>query len=69
MTTRLRRRIENAEQRIGDLEMLPEQICEARRRWKDEGVLPEHPKMRELILDIDRYLAEAEASVPGPPNR
>lgn len=68
MTIRLRRRVENAEQRIGDLEMLPEMICEARRRWEEEGVLPEHLKLRELILDIDRCLAEADASVPGPPD-
>lgn len=66
MTTRLRRRIENAEQNLGDLEMQPERIYEARQRWKEDGVLPEHPKMRELILEIDRCLAEARASVPGP---
>lgn len=50
MTTRLRRRIENAEQDLGDLEMQPDRICDARQRWKEDGVLPEHPKMRKLLL-------------------
>jgi hypothetical protein len=65
MTNRLRRRIETAEQRIGEFEMTPDKVCEARRQWEEDDVLPDHPKMRELILDIDRALKEMDRATFG----
>lgn len=66
MTTRLRRRIESAEQRIDDFEITPDKVCDARGRWEDEGVLPDHPKLREIVQRINQSLREMAIATCGP---
>lgn len=68
MTTRLRQRITNAEKRIDDFEVTPDKVCDARGRWEDEGILPDHPKLREVVLGINQSLREMSIATCGPGN-
>lgn len=68
MTTRLRQRITNAEKRIDDFEVTPDRVCDARGRWEDEGILPDHPKLREVVLRINQSLKEMSIATCGPAN-
>lgn len=66
MSHKLRRRIQNAEQRIDNFEVTPDKVCDARGRWEDDGILPAHPKLREIVMRINESLREMSIATCGP---
>lgn len=58
MSRNLHSRLERIEQVLGQFELSPDKVREAMRRWQEHRELPEHPKLRALIEQINADLRE-----------